>query len=112
MTSWEQQVAEYKAKFASDPWNPYGPQAKIGFGELAVHENLACVLCDSLVKAIKITKEGQIVVNTDGSIEIGCDYDMGSGYRKVAIIPDSSVKGGATVSANSGHGCGRGLLNR
>lgn len=76
-----------------------------------MHENLACVLCEFLVKAINFTEDGQIVVNTDGSIVIGCDYDITGGYRKAALIPHVDAKGGATISASSEHGCRRGLLS-
>jgi hypothetical protein len=110
--NWQEQVQIYMDKFKGNPWDPYAPQAKQGFLELATHENLACVLCVNLVKAISFTPEGKIVVNTDGTLDIGCDFDMGSGYRKVSIIPDSNVTGGARVGKNSEHGCRRGLLSR
>lgn len=112
MTGWQEQIQKLRDEHEGD-WSLYNPQLKVGWEELATHEDLACALCQNLVKVIKVATDGSISVDTDGSIAIGCDYDQSSGgYRRVDIVLDSSVKGGATVSQSSVHGCGRDLLER
>ncbi len=109
MSGWQERVQAYKDEFKDNPWNPYAPQTKRGYDLLATHENLACVLCPGLTKAINIV-DGAIVVNTDGSIDIGCDFKFQGGYRKISLIPNAKVTGGATMSRKSEYQCPRNLI--
>ena len=109
MAGWQEQVQAYKDGFKENPWDSYAPQTKRGYDLLAANVNLACVLCIGLTKALNI-KDGKIVVNPDMSIDIGCDYEMQSGYREVSLIPNAEAIGGATISQNPKHFCPRGLI--
>jgi hypothetical protein len=110
VNDWERRVRALKDTHKENPWSPYAPQSKRGFDILARNENLACVLCQSLVEVKSEIEDGRIALNTDGSLTVACDHEVSGGYVRVSLIPDPSVKGGATVTATSDRGCGRGLI--
>lgn len=108
MSEWSEKVQLLKDEHKGNPWSPYAPQSKRGFNSLAKNENLACVFCVDLVGV-----KSEEIPEVDGSIVIACDHDINGGwYKRVTLIPDEKVDGGAEIASNSQYGCSRGLLRR